>query len=985
MTTRPEDFSEKANELLAANDIEGALRTAEKGLRDHPEHLGLVLMKINALRKQGRIEDAIEFAETVPDQARADWLTRPVVSLYLETRDFDKAEELLSRCSEETRSRQGYQFARILLFKERDGLDTALEHARAFYDEYPGRSDLAIQCSELLLSLSRPSEAINYLEPLITPDAPLHYRTLYCRACLATGFPEKVISSINEVNEKTLPLSSLHQLAEAQRATSLFEDALATVNLGLERFPDDPFLAQQRFNLLCRLDRKEIAIEFANSMPQPLFAEKYVGRIVEIQLEEGRISRAEETLSSVPEEFRDRVAYQIGKIAVTEERQGASSAYYIAKDFLKKKPGNWALSHKAVFLLRKLGRYDEAISILESVVQDDKSAALKLDLARIYFQTKRFERAVNLLEPLHRSMTQDKRALNLLVQTYEESNQPDQAEAVVLAGLERWPNDTQLASTYWRLLFNKGQQEAAASHCKAFIGQQTGSVPSLVAGLSFLTKVGDDLGCQEIFETLGSHAPHDEQAVCARARYLLHLKDLFGAKRLLENARENGSDARKVDMLLSEVRFELGDIAEAISLLEDLATRFRQDREVNTRIARYRMMIGDFQGALHALKRIGNDRSAASVYQIGIQAEIALETGNLDHAFRLIQKMVEIAPDDVHYWPLKARCELIAGDVSASWDSHQMWLNLRWKNDKSGRISKKTKHSLHGQILNEYRLLGDEPSLAFSGTYQDQRTAARHFKKRLAEMPSNTALALSLMSALRRCGSIPGNSREQTNTQSGNAGIPRKLFQFWDTAEPPEQVAALMEENRRLNPDYQYRRFDVATAIEYMREKGEAKAVRAFRLAPHAAAKADIFRLVLLWHEGGVFLDADDRCIAPLGGLVDHSLRFMGYQEPPMSIGNNFLAVQPHEPIIRAALEDAKLAFSGPRGESIWLASGPGAITRAIATVGTAETGMLLPGIQIIPMYILRRAVSPHIQLSYKATPKAWQESFLRPDEKRKS
>lgn len=345
----------------------------------------------------------------------------------------------------------------------------------------------------------------------------------------------------------------------------------------------------------------------------------------------------------------------------------------------------------------------------------------------------------------------------------------------------------------------------------------------------------------------------------------------------------------------------------------------------------------------------------------------------------LINEAVTIAPDTVDAWKLKARIELMAGNVRASLDSHKTWVRLRSANDKSGRVTNKLLQSLHGQILNEYRLAGDEAAFSLSQPGRDQRIAARTFRALLGEMPMNTSLAMSLVNALRRIGAIAEPSRCPAPPLSQQDRIPRKIFQFWDAADRPPQVAALMEENRCANPGYSHRCFDLRTALEFMQDKQETAAIKAIRLAPHAAAKADIFRLVLLWHEGGIFLDADDRCIAPLSGLIDHRLRFMGYQEPLMSIGNNFLAVQPHEPIIRAALDDAVTSFNGPRGEVIWLASGPGAMTRAVASVGTDETGMLLPGVQIIPVHALRRTVAAHVLLTYKSTEKSWFRGFLKP------
>jgi tetratricopeptide (TPR) repeat protein len=600
-------------------------------------------------------------------------------------------------------------------------------------------------------------------------------------------------------------------------------------------------------------------------------------------------------------------------------------------------------------------------------------------LARLYLSTGQPDKAVRLLAPLVDAQATNVAMHSLLVQAYEEAEQQANALDAVEKGLQRFQGDPNLLAQYWRLLSGLQGREAAIQACYKAQSDWPRSVQVQIKALQFLSRMGDEDGCKTAFEGIEYAEPDHQQGVLARVYHLMSQKDAAGARAILERLRGRTGRTRLIDLKLSDVYFWLGLLDDAIELLTRLTADHANDVEAAMKLADYRRHVGDFDGARAALDSTRIDRIGPRIQRLCILAEIALDTAEIEAALSLMSEAVKLAPDHIYPWQLKARAELMAGDVQASWKSHRNWVKLRWTKDESGRVTNKVGHSLHGQVLNEFRLLGDEPALMLSRPGQDQRLAARGFKECLREVPLSTPLALSLMTSLRRCGAISGTPERLATQLPHEDRIPRTLFQFWDTPEPPHQVTALMEENRLANPGYSYRRFDVLTAQQFLREKEETEALKAFRLAPHAAAKADIFRLVLLWHEGGVFLDADDRCTAPLDGLIDHRMRFVGYQEPPMSIGNNFLAVQPHEPIIRAALEDAVTAFNGPRGESIWLATGPGAITRAVATAGTDEAGMLLPGVHILPMYTMRRAISPHIHLSYKSTASAWQEEFRRP------
>ena len=84
--------------------------------------------------------------------------------------------------------------------------------------------------------------------------------------------------------------------------------------------------------------------------------------------------------------------------------------------------------------------------------------------------------------------------------------------------------------------------------------------------------------------------------------------------------------------------------------------------------------------------------------------------------------------------------------------------------------------------------------------------------------------------------------------------------------------------------------------------------------------------------------------------------------------------------MFRNALDQAAEASLGPLGETLWLSTGPGAVTRAFAHDMTGSDGQMTPRVWVMPDHRLRRSVAPHTRLSYKGTSNHWVKQFLRAD-----
>jgi mannosyltransferase OCH1-like enzyme len=139
--------------------------------------------------------------------------------------------------------------------------------------------------------------------------------------------------------------------------------------------------------------------------------------------------------------------------------------------------------------------------------------------------------------------------------------------------------------------------------------------------------------------------------------------------------------------------------------------------------------------------------------------------------------------------------------------------------------------------------------------------------------------------------------------------IPRRIVQFWDSGELPSDIERLARSWREQNPDMDYVRFSEPLARDYLRRVNP-EALQAFDRARQPAMKADLFRLAYLHHDGGFYVDADDRCVAPLSMIDWRKFSLVLYQEDLGSLGNNFIAAAPGHPAIADALGQAVKAVN---------------------------------------------------------------------------
>ena len=162
-----------------------------------------------------------------------------------------------------------------------------------------------------------------------------------------------------------------------------------------------------------------------------------------------------------------------------------------------------------------------------------------------------------------------------------------------------------------------------------------------------------------------------------------------------------------------------------------------------------------------------------------------------------------------------------------------------------------------------------------------------------------------------------------------------KLFQYWDTGEPPQDVAGWVEGFRVKNPEMQHRLYDRDRASWFIGKHFSERERRAFDALAVPAMQADYFRLCALVAKGGVWFDADCLPGRPLSTLIARAPSLLLVLLDGAIINSTLIARRPGSPFLTACLGAATRIIEGRLfGDAIRLiavpsVAGPGLLTAA--------------------------------------------------------
>ena len=837
--------------------------------------------------------------------------------------------------------------------------------------------ETAKEYAECLIGKNDFREASQLLEKILwTTPGDRSAAFLLARCAAELGNPEKALEHLEADAGKDLATIELKvdchlRLADSSEGADIqVRKALSEIEDGHSNFPDHPNLVVLEIRALRRAGQKEDALSRAGRLSKTAIRGPVVDELFELYMECGHPDRAETLLSGLPEEHRRTIWYRIFHARLLRSKGRDAEADALLEDILSENPRHGPTLIELARLRVDVGLFSKAKHLLaETRASTGLPRDALIELARLQICDREYEAATDSLAEATRDGNLTVDALHLAAYLEERRGNIDRALEMAREGLRKHPGHVPFESMLWRCTSMSASHVDAEVLCEAYAARPDCSAEGLLEAAKFMRMLALWDKSLALLDRVEARNPRHPAVALERAQCLIDRRDPLNASMALREFARNSPGHRWAEILQAQCEANLGDARSALDRLNHLDPKFATHAAPTQIRAECLLMIGDLDVAEEQLDLLSDTDPETRAWAGLRKADLALSRGLAAEALAGIEKAVALDPDNMLLNQRHSMIRLLNGDFDGARDSNIAYVETRYASDVTKLLSRKERSSVHGRILNEFRLIGEDLPIAGYFSVRNPRRALPELRRLIEGHEDSTPAALAMLALMCRAGLV---TETPPPAVARTAPIPRRIFQYWDEPEPPEQVVWLMEENARRAPDFEFRRFDRREGVGYLREKGEEDVVTSFRQAPNATARADILRLALLWHEGGIYLDADDRIVGSLDDLLPAGTDFVGYQDEYMCVANNFLAASAGHPVIRNALDSAVLAYFDYLTDELWLASGPGAITRAIAHRGTSPEGGLAPGIWIMPSYRLRPVVAAHVDLNYKATDSHW-------------
>jgi tetratricopeptide (TPR) repeat protein len=668
-------------------------------------------------------------------------------------------------------------------------------------------------------------------------------------------------------------------------------------------------------------------------------------------------------------------------------------------------PGNNDLQCEMAFTLRQLGRLDEAEALYRGVMVADSSAVAPLRGLSLIAQARGdLGAAIASAKSACTLGFQDIDSRLLLASLYRDAGNYGEASTIVDAVLAAAPDH----SGAWmeRGLIERARDDHAAAlaafrraaelnRARAWIeaaaelmtlGQpgrarevyqkvlaDSPADPDAMLGMSLLQMTAAEFeACLQTCNTLIEVAPNRLDSYRRKCLALIQLDRADEAVDIAVGLEPDATNIVQADAIRLEIFRTCGRRIEALALLQEPRVSTTRHFQLWLQSVLTYLAFFDLSGAEDALRdppAVRHYEYSRVHYLHGMLADLQWRVRDSIASF---EKALQMYAADSNANHALARLYLLQADVDRASHHLERALTQGASTLLLRGSSRNVSQNLTGQLLNELRL--DRDLLAQLAGLQQMEPQQR-VEPLLALVRSHAELvppSMYLMLALRESGAFADSSMADGH---GKSPIPRSIVQFWDQTSPPDGIARLLRTWPDAHPDFQYNCFNYATARAYLTEHFPREVLDAYRSAIHPAQACDLFRLAYLYREGGFYLDADDRCVGHLSAIQAGSASLVAYQEQYASLGNNFMGCIAAEPVVGRALALAVEALTRGDSDCIWLASGPGLLTRAFAQI-LAEQGPewrdWLRGYRILDRKALVDVSWPHSVLSYKNTRRSW-------------
>jgi mannosyltransferase OCH1-like enzyme len=203
--------------------------------------------------------------------------------------------------------------------------------------------------------------------------------------------------------------------------------------------------------------------------------------------------------------------------------------------------------------------------------------------------------------------------------------------------------------------------------------------------------------------------------------------------------------------------------------------------------------------------------------------------------------------------------------------------------------------------------------------------------------------------------------------------IPRKIHQIWTKPVLDTQRQNTVNSMRNINKGWRYKLWTLADMSDYVDRNFAHSIVTQWRRINHkyGAVQADLFRYLVMYREGGVYLDVKSLCTLPLETLLLPSDRAVIAGDPYTGWLQWFLISEPEHPFMRETIKrviDNMLAYDpttqGVGRNAVLNLSGPTPYTQAVNDVMRIRPDTRFRKLDNVPYYLVYDMIGMRVRES---------------------
>lgn len=110
--------------------------------------------------------------------------------------------------------------------------------------------------------------------------------------------------------------------------------------------------------------------------------------------------------------------------------------------------------------------------------------------------------------------------------------------------------------------------------------------------------------------------------------------------------------------------------------------------------------------------------------------------------------------------------------------------------------------------------------------------------------------------------------------------------------------------NRLMSLSYDYHYVSTEDRLTFIKDNSDANTIQAYERLNDGAAQADLWRLLVLKHSGGIYMDIDAHLVFPLSGIIKKSDKELFILKDNSNAHTNyFIATEKDHPIMSSAID----------------------------------------------------------------------------------